>query len=60
MGKKLTLHLNKTILGSANIYAEANDISLSKHGESYITNLTKVKIALITSLQKVNCGHLIT
>ena len=43
MDKKLTLSLDKTIIESAKIYANSNNISLSKLIESYLSTLTKPK-----------------
>jgi hypothetical protein len=43
MDKKLTLSLSGEIIESAKTYAKANDTSLSRLIESYLTSLTNVK-----------------
>ncbi len=43
MDKKLTLSLKGTTIENAKAYAKANNISLSKLIESYLTTLTKRK-----------------
>lgn len=41
MNAKLTLNLNKTVIGQAKEYAKDNSMSLSKLIENYLNSLTK-------------------
>jgi hypothetical protein len=56
MNKKITLHLDESVIASAKIYAAQNNISLSKLVEDYLKSLVDPKNVEITQLVKSLSG----
>jgi hypothetical protein len=56
MNKKITLHLDESVIASAKIYAAQNNISLSRLVETYLRSLVDPKNVEITPLVKSLSG----